>query len=231
MASTDPVCGEPPGELRPDPAPQRAVLAEGVRVDRAGVAHGLCHGLGIRRRHNASRWKRLPWNTSGRRLGSAPRSCTRSTTMSWSPAAMLGLDAAVVPRAHSVQHHRAVGGRLPAQLHEAVGTLPGELAAHLLLIGSDHADAEPPGVAQQRPGRGGMRDADGDQRRLERHRRERAGQKPHRGAVEEPRDQGDARREGGEDSAQVSGIEPVRGIDHGSDTQIAPAGASSRAGS
>src|SRR6185436_19766257 len=63
----------------------------------------------------------------------------------------LPLDAAVQPRAGTVEQHAATIRGAPYEVGEPVGTPGRQLAARLFLMLGQHADAEMPNAAQLRP--------------------------------------------------------------------------------
>src|SRR5581483_6629837 len=124
------------------------------------------------------------------------------------------LDVAVDPGEYTVENRRAGAGRVPGQLRELVATANRKRAAHDLLVGAEDVDAEVPGVAEPWPAARPFVGHERDERRVERHRTERADRHARRTAIGiDTGDDGDAGREMAEDLAEARGVDRARHVE------------------
>ena len=124
----------------------------------------------------SSRWslaKVERWKTSGCSPSPPPTSCTCEEHDHVVAGDDLLVDRAVVGRDGLVEQDGAVLGDPEGQPGEALLAGTGELAADRVVVVGQHADAEPVGLAEQRPGRARGRDRERHQRRVDAHRGER----------------------------------------------------------
>ena len=173
-------------------------------VFEVGRALGLASAIAGRRMRRRRR-------RAGLSMGETCRSSTRPTTIQWSPA---GCSATIshsrVARA-SVSSGTPPSPSCPVEAGEAVRAGRGRASCEVLVLPSQHVDAEAPRAPHPRPGERAARRAERHQRRLERDGRERVDDQPGGLAVRRRRDEGDAGREPAERVAERARVRRRRG--------------------
>src|SRR5690606_12174768 len=117
------------------------------------------------------------------------------------------VDLAVDPGQHPVEQRCAGAGGLPADADELVVVLRGEASRELLLVLGEDVHAEHAGLLDAGPGGGVLAGEEADERRVERHRAERADRHADVVRLARRRDDGDPRGEVAEDLPEASRVE------------------------
>ena len=130
--------------------------------------------------------KPLRWNTSGWETSACSTACSRSMTMTWSPASTSSWIVQSKRASPSSRVRAPSPVTVTEQPVEAVLDRPRQLPARVVVVVGQHRHPEVAGAAQHRPGPRGGGHRERHQRRVQADRGERAGREARRGRRRPP---------------------------------------------